>query len=152
MILARELGLIDSITLDYSVVPHPSVPSRLCPYACPTFSQLTPVLQHSTLSTTSHSALIPTGKIPCLLVNESTPLYGSSVIAQYLVSLKEGKGKGEEEEEGAGTKALERFEKLTTEALADGMCEAALLLRYERLDRVRYSFLFRPFLFFGLGR
>lgn len=60
MVLAKELSLSDSITLDYSVVPHP------------------------TLKETLHSRYIPSGKIPALLVDDKIPIYGSENICQYL--------------------------------------------------------------------
>jgi hypothetical protein len=106
VVLARELGLIDAITLDYSVVPHPT-------------KQATP-----------QSLVVPHGKIPALIVDDSTPIYGSENICAYLDSLAGGKALPPPGE-------LRRFEVLTTEALASAMCDAALLLRYERVDRVR---------------
>ncbi|GAA5942458.1 hypothetical protein JCM10213_004782 [Rhodosporidiobolus nylandii] len=110
MVLAHELGLAESsLSLDYSVKPLP------------------------TLKSTPHSALVPHGKIPALVVTPTpgapqTVLFGSEVVCQYLDSL-------------AGNKALpppgtlERFEALTTEALASAIKDAALALRYERIER-----------------
>jgi glutathione S-transferase len=110
MVLLKELKL-SNIELDYSVKAFP------------------------TSQTTAHSHLAPLGKIPALSITqpdkeEPTVLFGSQTIAQYLDSIGRGKalptiGQG-----------LERFEALTTESLADGICEAALALRYERLERV----------------
>ncbi|GAA6062835.1 hypothetical protein JCM10212_002473 [Sporobolomyces blumeae] len=120
MVLMRELG-IKSVELDYSVTAFPTAP------------------------TTTHSHLAPLGKIPALEIisararsatehldgsPSSTVLFGSQVICQYLASIAPSNRKVLPAE---GT--LERFEALTTEALADGMCEAALSLRYERLER-----------------
>lgn len=109
--LAQELGLT-SLELDYSVKAFP------------------------TTTHTPHSHLVPHGKIPALVVaggrsgTRETVLYGSENICAYL-------------DEIAGGKALpphgslERFEALTTEALASAIKDAALALRYERLERVR---------------
>ncbi|TNY19395.1 hypothetical protein DMC30DRAFT_417939 [Rhodotorula diobovata] len=109
MMLAQELGLT-SLELDYSVKAFP------------------------TTTHTPHSHLVPHGKIPALVVaggrsgTRETVLYGSENICAYL-------------DEIAGGKALpphgslERFEALTTEALASAIKDAALALRYERLER-----------------
>ncbi|GAA5959887.1 hypothetical protein JCM3765_000632 [Sporobolomyces pararoseus] len=109
MVLLKELKL-SNIELDYSVKAFP------------------------TSTTTSHSQLAPLGKIPALSISregvkEPTVLFGSQVIAQYLDSMDGGKALPTWE------KGIERFEALTTESLADGICEAALALRYERLER-----------------
>lgn len=110
MVLLKELNL-SQVTLDYSVKAFP------------------------THTTTAHSHLAPLGKIPALEINNSpsspsTVLFGSQTIAQYLDSIVGGKAIPSIE------KGIERFECLTTESLADGICEAALALRYERLERV----------------
>ncbi|GAA5964041.1 hypothetical protein JCM21900_001257 [Sporobolomyces salmonicolor] len=113
MVLARELNIIDKIELDYSVKAMP------------------------TSSTTSHSHLVPHGKIPALAVGTNgnvcdTVIYGSENICAYLDVL-------------AGNKALPphgtlgRFEALTTEALASAMCDAALALRYERPEELLWQ-------------
>ncbi|GAA6002531.1 hypothetical protein JCM10207_001165 [Rhodosporidiobolus poonsookiae] len=107
MIMARELDLHDKIELDYSVKAFP------------------------TFKTTPHSHLVPHGKIPALVVSPangaSSVLYGSETICEYLDSL-------------AGNRALpadglERFEALTTASLASAIKDAALALRYERVER-----------------
>ncbi|GAA5996149.1 hypothetical protein JCM5350_004589 [Sporobolomyces pararoseus] len=110
MVLLKELKL-SNVELDYSVKAFP------------------------TSTTTSHSHLAPLGKIPALSITpkereEPTVLFGSQVISQYLDSVAGG-GKALP----PSGKGLERFEALTTESLADGICEAALALRYERLER-----------------
>ncbi|KAI5474821.1 hypothetical protein MNV49_002375 [Pseudohyphozyma bogoriensis] len=108
MMLTHELGLSDKVEMDYSVTAHP------------------------THTSTVHSHLIPSGKIPCLVVDSTTPIYGSENICQYLDHL-------------AGHKALptpgefRRFEVLTTEALCSQMGEAALALRYERSSELHYQ-------------
>ncbi|GAA5881968.1 hypothetical protein JCM16303_003487 [Sporobolomyces ruberrimus] len=109
LVLLKELNL-SQVTLDYSVKAFP------------------------THTTTAHSHLAPLGKIPALEINNSPPspstvLFGSQTIAQYLDSIVGGKAIPSIE------KGIERFECLTTESLADGICEAALALRYERLER-----------------
>lgn len=67
ILLSRELGLFPRITLDYSVAPSP------------------------VLLTTSHSALVPHGKIPALVIDEKTPLFGSEVICAYFLEIAEKK-------------------------------------------------------------
>ncbi|GAA5909936.1 glutathione S-transferase family protein [Sporobolomyces salmoneus] len=113
MVLIKELKL-SNISFDYSVKAFPTSP------------------------TTSHSHLAPLGKIPALSVlspsNEvESTLFGSQVIGQYLDHLSGGGKALPSLESGKG--GLERFDSLTTEALADGICEAALALRYERIER-----------------
>ncbi|GAA6024149.1 hypothetical protein JCM11491_001014 [Sporobolomyces phaffii] len=115
MVLLRELGIGPSVVqLDYSVKAFPTSP------------------------TTAHSHLAPLGKIPALALGTTGPgdetvLFGSQVIAQYLVDGVQGGRASQQALARPGT--VERFEALTTEALADGICEAALALRYERLER-----------------
>jgi len=74
--------------------------------------------------TTEHN---PLGKLPCLIIDEGHVLYDSRVICQYLISqsvtqtiLPEGEAK---------------WRTLTLEALGDGICDAAILIRYETLLR-----------------
>jgi len=69
----------------------------------------------------------PLGKIPALILENGTVLYDSRVIAEYLDQL------------GGGGKLFPRdsarWGVLTTAALADGIMDASLLLRYERTLR-----------------
>ncbi len=70
----------------------------------------------------------PLGKIPALIRDDGTALYDSRVIAEYLDTLHE------------GTRLLpaegpQRFETLRRVALADGICDAAVLGRYESVLR-----------------
>jgi glutathione S-transferase len=65
----------------------------------------------------------PIGKVPCLLTDDGRALFDSPVICAYLDSLKapalipdDSKG---------------RFASMTLEALADGLLDAGILLRYE---------------------
>jgi glutathione S-transferase len=66
----------------------------------------------------------PLGKMPCLLLEDGTALYDSRVIIEFL-------------QEQAGTErllpksGLARYTALTRAALADGTCEAGLLMIYE---------------------
>lgn len=64
---------------------------------------------------------------------DDKPLYASETICQYLDSIGGGKAL-------PPPGSFARFEALTTEALATGIIDAALLLRYERsgadVDRV----------------
>lgn len=111
MVLMKELKL-SNVELDYSVKAFP------------------------TFQSTAHDHLAPLGKIPALTIqqaSETAPkvLFGSQVIAQYLDSISP------ERKALPPLGGLERFEALTLESLSDGVCEAALNLRYERLERVR---------------
>lgn len=66
----------------------------------------------------------PLGKMPCLLLGDGTALYDSRVIIEFM-------------QEQAGTdrllptRGLSRYTTLTRAALADGICDAALLMVYE---------------------
>ena len=70
----------------------------------------------------------PLGKIPALILENGEVLYDSAVIVEYLDWLAGG-GKI------IPTDARTRFRSLTQEALADGIAEAAVLVRYEALWR-----------------
>ena len=66
----------------------------------------------------------PLRKVPALELEDSTVLYDSTVICEYL----EARAGGARITPGAGD---DRWRVLTRHALAQGMCEAAVLLRYE---------------------
>jgi glutathione S-transferase len=66
----------------------------------------------------------PLGKIPALILENGEPIFDSAVIVEYLDWLAGG-GKIIPGEPRA------RFRSLTLQALADGICDAAVLLRYE---------------------
>lgn len=70
----------------------------------------------------------PLGKIPALILDDGEVLYDSAVIVEYLDSLA-----------GGGwvipADPARRFRALTGQALADGIMEAAILVRYEMLWR-----------------
>ena len=69
----------------------------------------------------------PLGKIPTLLIDDGTPLYDSGVICEYLNEL------------GSGNlvpqRGVARWSVLTEQALADGILDAAVLVRYETVLR-----------------
>jgi len=70
----------------------------------------------------------PLGKIPTLLLDDGSALYDSRVIVDYLDHLA-----------GGGrlipSDPARRFAALRLEALGDGICDAALLIRYEQTTR-----------------
>ena len=67
IILSRELALFPRITIDYSVAPSPIA------------------------LTTSHSSQVPHGKIPALVIDDKTTIFGSEVICAYLLEIAERK-------------------------------------------------------------
>ena len=70
----------------------------------------------------------PLGKVPALIVETGDVLYDSAVIVEYL-DWRAGGGRIIPAEPRA------RFRSLTRAALADGVCEAAVLMRYEAMWR-----------------
>ncbi len=72
-------------------------------------------------------AINPLGKVPCLVLDDGTALFDSRVITRYLDTLHSGTPLYPD---GAALWA-----RLTLEALADGMLEAAVLMVYERVLR-----------------
>ena len=70
----------------------------------------------------------PLGKIPCLVLEGGTVLYDSRVICEYLDSLHEGARM-------FPTEGARRWTALRLQALADGIMDAALLVRYETTAR-----------------
>ena len=70
----------------------------------------------------------PLGKIPTLVLEDGATLYDSRVIAEYLDSLARGRKLFPAEID-------QRFAALRLQALGDGICDAALLLRYEETSR-----------------
>ena len=69
----------------------------------------------------------PLGKVPTLITADGTALFDSRVICEYLDSRSSGVRLFPEGEA--------RWGALTRQALADGLLDAALLLRYERVMR-----------------
>jgi glutathione S-transferase len=64
----------------------------------------------------------PLGKVPCLITDDGRALFDSPVICAYLDSLKA---------PALRPAAAAQFDDMTLEALADGLLDAGLLLRYE---------------------
>jgi glutathione S-transferase len=69
----------------------------------------------------------PLMKVPCLITDDGQSLFDSAVITAYIDQLKA------PHLTPSDTKG--RFESLTLEALADGMLDAGLLIRYETFMR-----------------
>ncbi len=65
----------------------------------------------------------PLGKVPTFIADDGTVLYDSRVICEYLNDLAKGSL--------FPTTAAARWRALTDQALADGILDAALLVRYE---------------------
>ncbi|SDR34483.1 glutathione S-transferase family protein [Pseudovibrio sp. Tun.PSC04-5.I4] len=65
----------------------------------------------------------PLGKIPCLILEDGNVLYDSRVITEYLDYMAGG--------EKLFPAGAERFDVLTQQALADGICDAAIQIVYE---------------------
>ena len=70
----------------------------------------------------------PLGKIPALVTEKGAVIYDSAVIVEYLDALAGG-GKIIPVDPDA------RFRSLTQAALADGICDAAVMMRYEAMWR-----------------
>jgi glutathione S-transferase len=86
---------------------------------------LTPVNPHDGLRSSN-----PLGKIPALITEEGTALYDSPVICEYLDAL------------AGGSRILPavgpaRWTALRRQALADGILDAAVLVRYEETLRAK---------------
>ncbi|MGA7538015.1 MAG: glutathione S-transferase N-terminal domain-containing protein [Steroidobacteraceae bacterium] len=86
---------------------------------------LTPVNPHDALRSSN-----PLGKIPALITEEGTALYDSPVICEYLDAL------------AGGNRILPalgpaRWTALRRQALADGILDAAVLVRYEETLRAK---------------
>lgn len=69
----------------------------------------------------------PLGKLPCLVPADSPAIYDSRVICQYLCSLVP--------DQKLIPAGKSRFRALTLESLGDGICDAAILIRYETVLR-----------------
>src|SRR5260370_10580020 len=70
----------------------------------------------------------PLGKVPALILENGEVLFDSAVVVEYLDWLASGGRVVPSEPES-------RFRSLTLQALADGIADAAVLQRYERLFR-----------------
>ena len=73
------------------------------------------------------TAYNPLGKLPCLVPEDGPAIYDSKVICQYLIS--------QVEDQKLLSDGPNRWETLTLESLADGICDAAILIRYETVLR-----------------
>lgn len=85
--------------------------------------ELVPAAPHPVNRDASIVAHNPLGKIPTLLTDDGAALYDSRVICEYLDSIGGGRLFPRD---GAA-----RWHALTEQALADGMLDAGVLLRYE---------------------
>jgi glutathione S-transferase len=70
----------------------------------------------------------PLSKIPALETNSGDTLYDSTVICEYLDSISTHKKLLPEQ-------GIERYKALTRQALAHGICESAVVIRYETFLR-----------------
>jgi glutathione S-transferase len=70
----------------------------------------------------------PLGKIPCLVLEDGTPLFDSRVISEYLDAQADCPRL-------IPTAGADRWDTLRLQALADGLLDAALLVRYETFLR-----------------
>ncbi len=86
---------------------------------------LTPVNANDDLNTQN-----PLGKIPALVLDDGSTLYDSRVICEYLNSLAGGKGSATLFPEGE-----DRWKALRLSACGDGICDAAVTVRYETFVR-----------------
>lgn len=68
----------------------------------------------------------PLGKIPALVLDDGSTLYDSRVICEYLNAIGNGDLYGQGDD---------RWQALRLEATADGICDAAILVRYETFVR-----------------
>ncbi len=83
------------------------------------------ILEDVWAATTTIASSNPLGKVPCLIMEGGEALFDSRVIVEYLDTLSP-VGKL------IPTVGRERAEVKTWEALADGLCDAAILVRLER--------------------
>jgi glutathione S-transferase len=80
--------------------------------------------------TTEVAADNPLGKLPCLVTDDGEPLYDSRVICEYLDS-------GHSGHKLFPHDGPTRWLALRRQALADGICDASILCRYETVLRPR---------------
>lgn len=89
---------------------------------------LAPVALTPTAPSAELSGRNPLGKIPALELSDGTVLYDSRVICEYLDGIHSGPRRVPES-------GPARFRVLRTQALADGILDAGILIRYERALR-----------------
>ena len=70
----------------------------------------------------------PIGKIPTLVLDDGTSLFDSKVICEYLDGLHDG-------DKMIPVSGAERYNVLVTQAIGDGLMEAAVGIRYEQFLR-----------------
>lgn len=94
------------------------------------FDRLTviPTRVDPTAPDTAYAAINPYMKVPSLVTDDGLTLFGSSVICQYLDTLHDGPPL-------VPHAGRARWETLRLEAIADGLLEAAVLVRSETLFR-----------------
>lgn len=90
-------------------------------------AHVTPVQPDEALSSRN-----PLGKVPCLVLDDSRALYDSRVICEYLDRLHGGRRLFPAD-------GPARWSALTRQALADGLMEAGVLVRYETALRPESS-------------
>jgi glutathione S-transferase len=96
------------------------------------------IVHHETSPTRRNEAvyrLNPLGKVPVLICEDGTALFDSVVICDYLDGLQGG-------EKLVPTQGAARWEALRLQALAQGICDAGILLRWEterRPEAFRYA-------------
>ena len=86
----------------------------------------------------------PLGKIPALALEDGSSLYDSRVIAEYLDHLAGG-------DRLFPAEPARRFAALRLQALGDGICDAALLIRYESASRPE-ALRYQPFVELQQGK
>ncbi|CAB3795318.1 glutathione S-transferase family protein [Pararobbsia alpina] len=94
-------------------------------------SAANPVTRDQTIVATN-----PLGQVPTLFTDDGMVLYDSRVICEYLDALAGGNRL-------FPAPGAARWERLTEQSLADGLLDAALLMRYERVMRPDEMF-FKP--------
>jgi glutathione S-transferase len=90
-----------------------------------------PAAAHPVQRDAALSATNPLGKVPALVLDDGSVLFDSPVIVEYLASLSPS---------GAAlfpASGPARWRVLTEQALADGLLDAAVLIRYELMARPR---------------
>jgi glutathione S-transferase len=90
--------------------------------------EMAPVAPLPTKSITELAAANPLGKVPALILDDGMTLFDSRVIAEYLDGLAPGGGVFPQ----AGA---ERWKALRLQALGDGVADAGVSIRYERVVR-----------------
>lgn len=89
------------------------------------------VIHHETSPTQRNEAVFqvnPLGKVPVLVLDDGTALFDSHVICEYLDDLHDGP-------RIIPTDKKARWRSLAWQALAQGMCEAGIIVRHETVRR-----------------